>query len=311
MRQKYIVIKRDYYLYQAIIASLTGMMIALYILAPWGAPRIVLQSQLSLSSPIDALSSAPTIKSIHSSHKIEPEVFLKRYLFSDNVPSKQKNVIEISRIYPTRFSPDLERLTNISSRKETFVKNLLPSILVHNEKIQAERDYLLTLKRIKDMGKKLTHKETQWLNQLALKYKLHRITIAELLKRVDVIPPSLALGQAVVETGWGGSLAAQRFNSPFGMMKNPRNVFSYNSLQESVSHYIHTLNTHEAYASMRSIRLHLRTVGEHLCPLKLAEGLTKYSTLGKIYTSRVQNIIKSFRLQEYDKARFAAFYQQS
>jgi Bax protein len=148
------------------------------------------------------------------------------------------------------------------------------------------------------------------LSQLALKYKLPRVTIAELLNRVDVIPPSLALGQAVVETGWGGSLAAQNFNSPFGMMKSRKHVFSYNSLQESVSHYIHNLNTHDAYRLMRNIRSRLRNTGEQLCPLKLAEGLTKYSELGKIYTGRVKNIIKSFKLQQYDKARLTSFYQQ-
>lgn len=311
MNHKYIFAKRVYCARQAIMVSLIGMMMALYALAPWGTPHIALQKRFLLSSSTHEFSSKPTIKQINSHHKSDLETFLKRRLFSNDTHRKEADVIEIARMYPTRFSPDLEHLTNISSRKETFVNNLLPSILAHNEEVQAEREYLLMLKRIKDAGKKLNHKQTQWMNRLALKYKLRRITIAELLKRVDVIPPSLALGQAVVETGWGGSLAAQRFNSPFGMMKNSRHVFSYNSLQKSVSHYIHNLNTHDAYEPMRSIRAHLRTAGEHLCPLKLAEGLTRYSELGKTYTSRVKNIIKSFRLQQYDKARLSSFYQQS
>ncbi|MGI4851317.1 MAG: glucosaminidase domain-containing protein [Janthinobacterium lividum] len=222
----------------------------------------------------------------------------------------QKDSFEISRASSKRFSPSLSYITNISSRKETFVKNLLPAILVHNEQVLSDRKYLLELKKLKDSGKFLSTEQNRWLKQLALKYKFDRVTFSDLLKRVDVIPPSLALGQAVVETGWGGSIAAQRFNSPFGMMKTARMVYTYESLQESVSHYIHNLNTHPAYMSMRTIRADLRSSGDKLCSLKLVHGIGRYSEIGHAYISRVKKIIESFKLQHYDKAKLESSYQK-
>ena len=119
----------------------------------------------------------------------------------DDAKISQENSFEVTRTSSKRFSPSLSYLTDISSRKETFVKNLLPAILVHNEQVLSDRKYLLELKRIKDSGKALSKEQNHWLKQLSLKYKFERVSCSELLKRVDIIPPSLALGQAVVETG--------------------------------------------------------------------------------------------------------------
>jgi Bax protein len=310
MNQKSNFIKSGHYGHKLIMGGVIVMVVTLYGLVFWnvrhttsalrGTETLFIAQESSLIS---------VIKQVNADYKEDLQTSLNCRPFAEC--SKLEEAMRIARTYPTRFSSNLAYLTNISSRKETFVSNLLPSILAHNEKVQSEREYLLILKKIKDTGKKLNFEQMQRLNNLALKYKLRRVTIAELLKRVDVIPPSLALGQAVVETGWGGSLAAQRFNSPFGMMKSRTRVFSYNSLQESVSHYIHNLNTHEAYAPMRAIRAKLRNTGEQLCPLKLAEGLLRYSELGRTYTGRVKTIIKSFGFQQYDKARLTSFYQQS
>lgn len=308
MNQKFNFIKENHYGHKFVMGGIAVMVVTLYALVFWNIPHTALKNPGTLPSSRES-SLISVIKQINTDYKDDLDASLKCRSFSEC--SKLEEAMKIARLYPTRFSSDLARLTNISSRKETFISNLLPSILAHNEEVQTERQYLLRLKKVKDTGKKLNFEQTRWLSQLALKYKLHRVTIAELLKRVDVIPPSLALGQAVVETGWGGSLAAQRFNSPFGMMKSRTRVFSYSSLQESVSHYIHNLNTHEAYAPMRMIRAKLRNTGEQLCPLKLAEGLLKYSELGRTYTGRVKTIIKSFGFQQYDKARLTSFYQQS
>ena len=289
------------------IAALLSMSFALYIVAPKGNPFVF---KHPYASPASVEATKTIIRCLEScrhqgfedSFQI-PDCLRPKEEVRSSLPQNQTNNGQSSPFsaIPIRFSSSLVSLTQISSRKEIFINNLLPSILAYNEEIQAERNYLLILKKLTDSGKSLTKRQNRWLNQLALKYKLRHVTLPELLKRVDVIPPSLALGQAVIETGWGGSLAAQRLNSPFGMMRTAKDVFSYKSLQESVTHYIHNLNTHDAYASMRTIRSELRMTGEQLCSLKLLKGLTRYSSQGTFYTSRVKKIIESFKFQEYDR----------
>ena len=94
------------------------------------------------------------------------------------------------------------------------------------------------------------------------------------------------------------------------MMKTAKMAYTYESLQESVSHYIHNLNTHPAYMSMRTIRANLRSSGDNLCSLKLVNGMGRYSEIGQAYITRVKNIIQSFKLQHYDKAELGSPYQQ-
>ena len=277
---------------QFVMISLFGMILYLYatILWPLKTTGDVVQNHRP-----QLVSSAVDTNSKNTNHVVK------------HAPT---NPVEFSRMSSRRFSPCLSYITDISSRKETFVKNLLPAILIHNEQVLNDRTYILSLKKIKDSGRPLTKEQNHWLRQLALNYKFDRVAFSDLLKRVDIIPPSLALGQAVVETGWGGSIAAQRFNSPFGMMKTARMVYTYDSLQESVRHYIHNLNTHPAYMSMRTIRADLRSSGDSLCSLKLVNGMGRYSEIGQAYISRVKNIIQSFKLQHYDRVKLAAPYQK-
>ena len=58
------------------------------------------------------------------------------------------------------------------------------------------------------------------MKDLAEKYRLKHFDItklAELIKRVDVIPVAMALGQAIEETGWGRSYAARIKNATHGV----------------------------------------------------------------------------------------------
>jgi Bax protein len=147
-------------------------------------------------------------------------------------------------------------------------------------------------------------RDKEWIQDLAKRYGLTKINLSELKKRVDVIPPSLALGQAVVESGWGVSPAARRGNSTFGMMRRSTNkVRAYDSLQECVSDYVRNLNSHPAYKGMRKIRASLRQENDDICSLRLADGLQQYSTRGQSYIREVKQMIQSNGLKRFDGAQ--------
>ncbi len=211
----------------------------------------------------------------------------------------------VPRALHMSFPENFASLKTIGTRKNVFVERLLPHILSTNEEILADRERLEVIKAQRDAGERLGTADRVWLGTLAKKYKLKKVSLEELLRRVDIIPPSLALAQAGVESGWGGSKLMRTKNAPFGMMRSCDKICVYQTLQESVEHYIHNLNTNGAYKKMRDIRHGLREEGKPVCSLKLIEGMARYSELGKTYVNRVKAVIGRESLKKYDRARLA------
>ena len=67
---------------------------------------------------------------------------------------------------------------------------------------------------IKNSFDKISRNEAKWINNLMVKYKAD--TLDALLIKVDEIPVSLALAQAVIESGGGTSRFAFEGNALFG-----------------------------------------------------------------------------------------------
>jgi Bax protein len=210
------------------------------------------------------------------------------------------SALTVPRLYLVALPKDF-RQASLDSKKQLFVKSLLPLILRANEKILQERRQLLAIMAQHDAGFKLSPAQHQWLVRMAHKYRLKHVCFKELKKRIDIIPPSLALGQAIVETGWGTSRSALHKNSTFGMSVGNR-VLRYNSLQESVESYMRNINVHPAYEKMRLIRQHLRRDNQKLCSIKLAKGLINYSIRRESYVWEVSHLISRYNLQKYDTA---------
>ena len=61
-----------------------------------------------------------------------------------------------------------------------------------------------------------TDKEKSWLRLKLREYKVKKSDFKELLKRMDIIPVSIALAQAAKESGWGTSRFALEGNAIFG-----------------------------------------------------------------------------------------------
>ncbi|MFX6941450.1 glucosaminidase domain-containing protein, partial [Acinetobacter baumannii] len=67
-------------------------------------------------------------------------------------------------------------------------------------------------------GLDLGDADRNWLEELADRYGTSPTNIGELKRRVDVVPPSLAIAQAAEETGWGQARSAHTRNALFGEM---------------------------------------------------------------------------------------------
>jgi Bax protein len=206
----------------------------------------------------------------------------------------------VPRLRIKELPNDMRSIKNVKTKKKIFLSILLPLILKANEEILSQRRRLLRLKNSKQQPLSLSEK--MWLSQIAEQYRLKAPNIETLLKRVDAVPVSLALAQALLEAGWGTSEPALSRNSVFGNTVNGR-VTEYKTLYECVQSYIRNLNTNRAYREFRTARLEKRKKGETLCGHDLAITLTRYSERKTAYVKHLQKAIELNRLKDFDTAR--------
>ena len=225
--------------------------------------------------------------------------------------------IEITTI-PQRWQ-EVAQTIPISDKKNIFFRLTGSGILQANEKIMSEREHLLNAIAKKDTD------ENEWLAALAVKYKvikqesdkLDNKALTELRRRVDIVPPSLALAQAAEESGWGTSRFAVQGNSLFGQWdfsgkgikpKQQRKelgnygIAAFDSPQESIEAYMLNLNTHRAYERMRQKRAVFRQQNKQPTGWDLAKTLDKYSERGIEYVRSLHAIMSYNKLNDADQA---------
>ncbi len=217
----------------------------------------------------------------------------------DYTLTKTKTKGEVPRLYLAKLPKDMKRKKKSSNF--TFIQVLLPHILKVNEQILSDRNRLLEMQKRQKGGHTLRPSEKIWIMKLASEYRCKSTKIESLLKHVDIIPPSLALAQGILETGGGRSPAALTKNSTFGHMATKTKVAKFESLHASVKAYALNLNRHSAYAHFRKTRASLRTQNQKLCGIKLASCLLKYSERGTAYTRDLQDLIRKRGLGGYDE----------
>jgi len=221
----------------------------------------------------------------------------------------------------------LDSVRRAQERKRIFVATLLPLILRANELIARDRARIELLEAQLEIGRPLPPEAADWLVAIARRYRfegadrVEDIDFDELLKRVDIVPPSLALAQGAIESGWGTSRFAQEGNAIFGQWTwneaddglvparraegKKYRVRAFAFLIDSVRGYMHNLNTAGAYDGLRLMRAQLRERGQPLRGLPLASTLLRYSERREAYVADLRGIITGNRLSDFNTASLA------
>ena len=240
------------------------------------------------------------------------EIF-KKYEFSvDNLLSNQSANLIIFSSLPKDFM----EIQPIIERKRLFINTLIPIIYSENLQILNDRKKILDWWRESDGENFSRDFWPQWLFELSEKYGSNDSNLGNLLVRVDIIPISLALAQAAIESGWGTSRYSREGNAVFGQYtfdeskglkpkdRNKNDEFfikKFSNLSESVRSYLKNINTHLAYADFREERKKLRMSGENLSGYKLVNFLKDYSERREFYIKDVKEIMTSNNFKKYDK----------
>ena len=222
---------------------------------------------------------------------------------------------EVPRINTLTISskwPDTSKEIPVKKKKDIFFRLLTPLILISNEEISSEKTRLLK-----------EGPDSLWVKELALKYKvikekepsLSKTQFDELIRRVDIIPVSLALAQGAEESGWGTSRFAIKGNALFGQWDFSGNgmvpeqqrkelgnygLARFDSPLDSVKGYMLNLNTSYAYEKLRILRQDIRRKNEKLTGWELAKSLGKYSERGEDYIQGLHQMISYNKLHDQD-----------
>lgn len=217
----------------------------------------------------------------------------------------------------THQLPDFGAIDEISARKEAFFAYLAPVVEAENAQVLKQRERLLGITRQIRANERSGWLDRRWLGRLATEYEvtwhpdlpeIERMAAIEILEqRVDAVPVTLALVQAATESGWGRSRFAKHGNNLFGhwcfepgcgLVPARRNqsaaheVATFESVSDSVSRYLHNLNTHPAYKPLRTIRAELRQQGKPLTAIAMADGLLRYSERREEYVDDIKTVIR-------------------
>ncbi len=201
----------------------------------------------------------------------------------------------------------------LDKRTSLFITLVLSHGFSSNKLILMQRKKLILYILDKKAGRFISLSRKNWLTQLADKYSVSGATPEMLLERVDIIPVSLIIAQAITESGWGTSRFALQGNALYGqhLAKNSNNKFiisrygnvkiaSFDSINDATASYIHNINTAKAYKDLRGIRSSMRSQQIVLSGYSLAKGLKYYSERGNEYIANLRYIIQKYNLEHLD-----------
>ena len=230
------------------------------------------------------------------------------YNLSDVRINKIAKPVEIGKL-----PYELKEIQSVKKRKELFIQIVLPLILEENNKILLDRKKLFAILNKNNNSKS----DNEWLNKKFKQYGISNKDIPTLKRRMDIIPPSMAVAQAAKETGWGTSRFALEGNALFGQwtysdkgikpaaadVGTTHKVMMFNVLKSSVKAYTRNLNTHKSYRKMRYVRAIQRDNNGKLNSLELVDYLDNYAETGKEYTIILKKIILQNSLIDFDDVK--------
>ncbi len=156
------------------------------------SPRDVAGGHGRFAAPANAVRRQVQVKAINPRTADELAGFFRdvSYTLTDVRQGEAVPPIKVERV------PDDLAGKDGSVRKALFITALLPVILEVNQRVLAEREQLLFLRDKFARPAGISPIERIWLEQLADRYEASADKLDELVRRVDIVPPSMAIAQS-------------------------------------------------------------------------------------------------------------------
>ena len=279
-------------------------------------------------------------KDIININKLDKLNLNKNYLSSNQINEKDKvlswsnqilknveNQIPLARMYFPYIPKNIDEY-EVFEKKKVFLSILLPIALRGNELVLEERKLMKfafftnNIYKIEQFAKRYNVKNYKKLNFGGLTSFQLNLIKKELLIKINKIPISMIIAQAIIESGWGSSRFVKEGNALFGEWTWKNNVGikpkgnleanfavkSFVNLLESLNSYILNLNRHTAYREMRVFRDITFKTGKNFTGYDTAAYLENYAEIGLVYVVKVTEIINSNKLYKFEKSMLENYY---
>ncbi len=263
------------------------------------------------------LKKSKTVSTVIKDQQINNNSFVLQW--SKKILTQAETKSPISREF-FLYIPNEINDNNTTDKKDIFISILLPIALRGNEIVLEERELIKNIFKYNDISgiqffsKKYKIQNYKNINFTNLSDKQLDKLKSELMVKVNTIPISMILAQAIIESGWGTSRFAREGNALFGEWTWQKNtgikplqklnanysVKSFTNITESLNSYILNLNRHDAYKEMRSYRHKKIKNGNEVLGYETANFLDGYAEIGHVYVTKVKEMIISNKLYKYD-----------
>lgn len=200
-------------------------------------------------------------------------------------------------------------------RKGLFIQYLLPAIVITRERLLDDLHHVQFIEARIFNNKSIASDDSTFLVEMKLKYETD--SLAELKKRVYPHPVSLALSQAILESGWGTSGIFRNGNNIFGIMSFSSDesrykvrfpdggvmgyIRTYRSVIASIEDYYLVFSKVSSYKKFRQKRWNGAQSTE------LLHYIGSYHESGQ-YINMAHSIIETNGLERYDNVAIAPKY---
>ncbi|HZX74768.1 MAG TPA: glucosaminidase domain-containing protein [Cyclobacteriaceae bacterium] len=193
----------------------------------------------------------------------------------------------------------------VDEAKAKFISAVLPSILI------ARYDIVQNQKRIERLRDKINWNEEDSAFYARNKFHYRAKDIDDLMVRMKMLPVSIVLAQAAVESGWGKSRIFTKANNVFGVWsfnkhepriaalvkRGNRRIYlrSYRNLSQSITHYFEIIGRAKSFGKLREV------LAETDDPLLIVSHLKNYSERRAAYTRQLESVMSKNNLLKYDR----------
>ncbi|MCL2439837.1 MAG: glucosaminidase domain-containing protein [Alphaproteobacteria bacterium] len=224
----------------------------------------------------------------------------------------------VPRVFIDTMPLDFNAQDSGAGKRDMFIKIMLPLILKKNESLRTKRIRFIEFSALPEKSR--TAEQKEFLKGIYDTYGKSG-NYDEVFGKLDEVSVSLALAQAIQETGWGSSRFLMDGNSIFaewtwsgaGMVPRTRGegkrhrIRTFPTLYDSVDAYAFNLNRTRYYFGKRQIRREFRSKNLPMRGEALARGIGSYAT-EKGYIEALRQIVIRNNLNDFEKAVLAPPY---
>ena len=206
--------------------------------------------------------------------------------------------------------------------KEDFIEDVKTMALKKNREVLQEKAAVKRFRELTQNGSGLSSSDKLWLQKVAVRYQVTSLAskpIAQwssrewqtLENKIDIVPVSIVVAQAVHESNFGRSNLAQKGHNLFGQKTQKTGYLIkcgtttktfkvFKSHQDSVNAYIDNINGCHAYREFRMARLSCRDNNQCLEGLALLDHIAVRYAEDQNYTKNVTRLMTQYDMRRFD-----------